>query len=186
MTDPTPIPRATALADWADPAVQRVYTILTDGELPSNREEHWEGWVSRRIVATLSSDLLTPDQARRMADEARSEGIVEGYQHGRSFNGGAPRRLGDLNAHDIEIIDSRASPDHPPRRTTATGSDDGGALKALRDVVREVEWSGGRFGLSRWCPSCCAYQSEGHTSDCRLHRALLAADQSSERGGGGG
>ena len=40
------------LAKWDDPRVQLVYGILTDGALPP-KDEHWEGWVARRIVAAL-------------------------------------------------------------------------------------------------------------------------------------
>lgn len=41
--------------DFYDPHVQIVYTALCDPELNTspNREEHWEGWISRNIVAAL-------------------------------------------------------------------------------------------------------------------------------------
>lgn len=43
------------LPEWEDPRVQIVYKILCDPELNTtpNPEEHWEGWVSRQIVAAL-------------------------------------------------------------------------------------------------------------------------------------
>jgi hypothetical protein len=44
------------LPDWEDPRVQIVYKMLCDASLnePPNPEEHWEGWISRNIVAALS------------------------------------------------------------------------------------------------------------------------------------
>jgi hypothetical protein len=32
-----------------------VYEILCSEEAPPNPEEHWEGWIARRIVAALST-----------------------------------------------------------------------------------------------------------------------------------
>lgn len=45
-----------ALPAWEDPRVQIVYEALCDQSLhePPNREEHWEGWLARNIVARLS------------------------------------------------------------------------------------------------------------------------------------
>ena len=40
------------LAKWDDPDVQLVYKLLCDDEVPS-KEEHYEGWIARRIVAAL-------------------------------------------------------------------------------------------------------------------------------------
>lgn len=49
------------LPDWEDPRVQIVYKVLCDPDLntPPNPEEHWEGWVSRQIVAALDVQQLT-------------------------------------------------------------------------------------------------------------------------------
>ena len=41
------------LPDFDDPRVQIVYEILCNGKEPPNRDQHWEGWVSRNIVAAL-------------------------------------------------------------------------------------------------------------------------------------
>ena len=41
------------LAEWDDPQVQIAYRILCDDQGPPNLEEHWEGWVARRIIAAL-------------------------------------------------------------------------------------------------------------------------------------
>ncbi len=43
------------LADWDDPRTQLVYAILCDDEAPPNREEHWEGFLSRKIVHALAN-----------------------------------------------------------------------------------------------------------------------------------
>jgi len=44
------------LADWEDPLVQTIYKMLCDhDERPENPEEHWEGYIARRIVATINS-----------------------------------------------------------------------------------------------------------------------------------
>jgi hypothetical protein len=40
---------------WEDPRVQIVYTLLCADEAPPDREEHWEGWIARRIVAALAT-----------------------------------------------------------------------------------------------------------------------------------
>jgi hypothetical protein len=41
------------MATWEDERTQIVYRLLCDGKEPPNLEEHWEGWVARRIVAAL-------------------------------------------------------------------------------------------------------------------------------------
>jgi hypothetical protein len=38
-----------------DPRVQIVYELLCSEEAPLNKQEHWEGWVARKIVAALSA-----------------------------------------------------------------------------------------------------------------------------------
>lgn len=45
---------------WDDSLVQRVYEILCDDALPPNKEEHWEGWVARRIVDSLTESVQEP------------------------------------------------------------------------------------------------------------------------------
>lgn len=42
------------LAEWEDPRVQVVYRILCDTETGPPPEEHWEGFLARRIIAALS------------------------------------------------------------------------------------------------------------------------------------
>lgn len=44
------------IAPWGDADVQLVYAILCDGQEPPSSAEHWEGWVSRRIVAALRAE----------------------------------------------------------------------------------------------------------------------------------
>lgn len=41
------------LPDFDDPWVQLVYQIICDDVMPPTLEEHWDGFVSRRIVAKL-------------------------------------------------------------------------------------------------------------------------------------
>ena len=41
------------LPEFKDPLVQIVYGLLCSNEAPPNPQEHWEGWVARRIVAAL-------------------------------------------------------------------------------------------------------------------------------------
>lgn len=41
-------------AQWDDPRVQRVYEVLCSNEAPPP-EQHWEGWVARRIVDALAA-----------------------------------------------------------------------------------------------------------------------------------
>ncbi len=52
MSDPV----REALAEWEDPRVQIVYRLLVDDTAPPNSEEHWEGWVARRVVAALAQE----------------------------------------------------------------------------------------------------------------------------------
>jgi hypothetical protein len=42
------------LADWQDPRVQLVYRLLCSDEKPP-MEDHWEGYLARRIVAELEA-----------------------------------------------------------------------------------------------------------------------------------
>ena len=41
-------------AQWDDPRVQRVYELLCSDEAPP-KEQHWEGWLARRIVDALAA-----------------------------------------------------------------------------------------------------------------------------------
>jgi hypothetical protein len=60
------------LADWEDPLVQTIYKMLCDhDERPENPEEHWEGYIARRIVATLGQ----PQTPR----ETRVDGMVAAF-----------------------------------------------------------------------------------------------------------
>jgi hypothetical protein len=43
------------VADFDDAQVQTVYNILCDADEGKPREEHWEGWKARRIVAALTA-----------------------------------------------------------------------------------------------------------------------------------
>lgn len=54
-TTPTLRDAAQALPSFDDPRVKAVYRLLCSDETPPNREEHWEGWVARRIVAALAA-----------------------------------------------------------------------------------------------------------------------------------
>lgn len=49
------------LAAWESWRVQLVYRILCDGKHPPNPEEHWEGWIARRIVAALIPESIIND-----------------------------------------------------------------------------------------------------------------------------
>jgi hypothetical protein len=51
-----------------DPRVQIVYELLCSEEAPPNKQEHWEGWVARKIVAALSA----PPAAEAGAPSVRS------------------------------------------------------------------------------------------------------------------
>lgn len=60
----------TRLPDWEDPRVQIVYKLMSDPDLCgwTNREEHWEGWLSRNIVAALDDYQKDPTgTGRRVA-----------------------------------------------------------------------------------------------------------------------
>lgn len=41
------------LPDWEDERVQIVYRVMCEDKMPPNPEEHWEGYLSRRIIAAL-------------------------------------------------------------------------------------------------------------------------------------
>ena len=67
-------PVAEPVADFDDPLVQTVYNILCDADEGKPREEHWEGWKARRIVATLTSPPAQPAPVQPVAFEV---GLVE-------------------------------------------------------------------------------------------------------------
>lgn len=54
-----PAPQAGPAAEFNDPRVKMVYELLC-GEEPPPPGQHWEGWVSRRIVDALA---VTPESA---------------------------------------------------------------------------------------------------------------------------
>lgn len=49
--------QAVRLAEWEDERVQLVYQLICDTDNWPPSEEHWEGWVARRIVAALEREL---------------------------------------------------------------------------------------------------------------------------------
>jgi hypothetical protein len=51
-----------------DPLVQTVYNILCDADEGKPREEHWEGWKARRIVAALTTPQTQPAPVQEPAD----------------------------------------------------------------------------------------------------------------------
>lgn len=48
-----PVAQTEGFPLFHDPDVQKVYRVLSDNTPVPNLEEHWEGWVARRIVAAL-------------------------------------------------------------------------------------------------------------------------------------
>ena len=67
------------MAQWGDPQVQAVYDILCADDPAKPADEHWEGWVARRIVDALRTaqpqaapDLLAALRAM-MYDEDRDD-----------------------------------------------------------------------------------------------------------------
>ena len=50
---PVQAPPSVPSASFDDPRVQIVYNLICADEAPPNQEEHWDGWVSRRIVDSL-------------------------------------------------------------------------------------------------------------------------------------
>jgi hypothetical protein len=53
-----------AFPDWDDPDVQFVYALLCAEEYPGKPEDdHWEGWVSRLIVARLRERMGQHDRS---------------------------------------------------------------------------------------------------------------------------
>lgn len=64
---PTPHADSQPKAQFDDPKVQAVYTILCDdADWPpkENPQQHWEGWIARRIVDALLADSVLEDAAR--------------------------------------------------------------------------------------------------------------------------
>jgi hypothetical protein len=64
-----PAPVQEPVADFDDAQVQTVYNILCDADEGKPREEHWEGWKARRIVAALT----TPPAAQQRIDRLEAE-----------------------------------------------------------------------------------------------------------------
>jgi hypothetical protein len=48
------------LPDWNDPRVQTVYALVSDPDSMPPDGEHWDGWVSKRIVAALAASPPAP------------------------------------------------------------------------------------------------------------------------------
>jgi hypothetical protein len=55
-----PAAQPAPVADFDDPLVQTVYNILCDADEGKPREDHWEGWKARRIVAALTTPQTQP------------------------------------------------------------------------------------------------------------------------------
>lgn len=58
-----------ALPPFEDSCVQVVYEILCGDKEPPNKDEHWEGWVSRKIVAALRSAPLSVPAREALIEE---------------------------------------------------------------------------------------------------------------------
>lgn len=72
------------LPAWEDADVQIVYEMLCDDALntPPNLEEHWEGWISRNIVAALRSrtgPAATPPSVESIRRELRAGSDHDSY-----------------------------------------------------------------------------------------------------------
>lgn len=67
-------------AQFDDPKVQAVYAILCDdADWPpkENPQQHWDGWIARRIVDALLADSVLEDAARLDWLESQSQVNIE-------------------------------------------------------------------------------------------------------------
>jgi NTP pyrophosphatase (non-canonical NTP hydrolase) len=75
------------LPEFEDARVQIVYKMLCDDDLniPPNPEEHWEGWISRNIVAALA---LAPPSVDRAAviEAAVKVALEQRCEHGTPWD----------------------------------------------------------------------------------------------------
>lgn len=68
------------LPEFEDHRVQLVYEILCDCELHGKpREEHWEGWQARRIVAALTTSSSPIPNER--VDAEPSDDFIERWPY---------------------------------------------------------------------------------------------------------
>lgn len=115
------------LADFEDPLVQTVYAILCD-TAPPPAEEHWEGWVSRRIVTEIARavlearerPLLTLYDAMGIAEEGFRQWAAK--PHNRKW---ARKIDGTPIPNDLPIVIAEAfvAAYHAARREGEEGSD---------------------------------------------------------------
>ena len=70
------------VADFDDTQVQTVYNILCDADEGKPREEHWEGWKARQIVAALTTPPAAQRQWVGLTFEDQTECLSAGVDNG--------------------------------------------------------------------------------------------------------
>jgi hypothetical protein len=98
LNEPAPVQEPVTAFD--DPLVQTVYNILCDADEGKPREDHWEGWKARRIVAALTTPQTQPapvqepvwwpspeDQPLDNGPECEDGPDEEGFSGPRPWNG---------------------------------------------------------------------------------------------------
>jgi hypothetical protein len=83
------------VADFDDQRVQTVYNILCDADEGKPRDEHWEGWKARRIVAALN----TPPAAQPAPVQEHVATLIEHY----AFTDGIVRFDGVENMEQLPV-----------------------------------------------------------------------------------
>jgi hypothetical protein len=103
-----------ALPAFEDAQVQIVYETVcqTDENVPPNPEEHWEGWMSRRIVAALRAPPASPLRGREDGEQLWGR-FVNHYWD--SFEGNKELVLKHVRA----VLDYHAANSAPPEQPAA-------------------------------------------------------------------
>lgn len=60
------------ISQWDDPVVQLIYKVLTDDDdVPPPGNQHWEGWMARRIADVIEGRAPPPGYRKEETTPAK-------------------------------------------------------------------------------------------------------------------
>lgn len=161
----TPIADLRALPPFEDERVQTVYRLLCDNTAPPDSDEHWEGWVSRRIIAALDRP-----RAQDWAKEA-SKVTVDNLPAPAepSVTQQEWDALADANATIARVTESNA------RINTAlaepSAGQRAGLIEGLAGVGRGIQIA--PMTVQQWCREAAAALAEAQAENSKLRIRLM-------------
>lgn len=107
------------LPEWPDPRVQAVYALLNSSEIEESmpKGEHWDGWVSRHIVAALAPAAVQPGPVGVVTDSdlRKLRSIIETIKGGaENWPNGWSGTVGNCDAA-LDILARAAVQGSEPR-----------------------------------------------------------------------